>query len=141
MINRQMAEIVRKQIPLMMPRTASMRDACRRMHERKVGAVLVTDSKDRLVGIFTGRDLVHAMAMAREPAETQLKDVMTKSPVTLSPGHTAIDALRLMHDGGFRHVPVVESDGRVVGIVSRGDFRGLEHDRLDEETGLWERIG
>jgi len=44
-----------------------------------------------------------------------------------------------MHDGGFRHVPVVEQDV-VIGVVSRGDFRGLEHDRLDEETGLWERI-
>lgn len=140
MTNRQLAEIVRKQVPLMLPRTASMQDACRCMQERKVGAVLVTDSKGRLVGIFTGRDLVHALALAREPAETQIKDVMTKNPITLSPGHTAIDALRIMHDGGFRHVPVVETDGRVVGIVSRGDFRGLEHDRLDEETGLWERI-
>lgn len=140
MTNRQMAEIVRRQIPFSLPRTASIQDACRGMHERKVGAVLVTDSKGRLAGIFTGRDCIHAMSLAREPAETQLKDVMTKNPVTLSPGHTAIDALRLMNDGGFRHVPVVEPDGRVVGIVSRGDFRGLEHDRLDEETGLWERI-
>jgi hypothetical protein len=44
-----------------------------------------------------------------------------------------------MRDGGFRHVPVVH-DGLVVGIVSRGDFRGLEQDRLDEETGIWERM-
>ena len=141
MINRQMGQIVRNQVALTLPRTASIQDACRCMRERQVGAVLVTDSKGRLIGIFTGRDAVLAMSLAREPAETQLKDVMTKNPVTLSPGCTAIDALRLMHDGGFRHVPVVETDGRVVGVVSRGDFRGLEHDRLDEETGLWERIG
>ncbi|HWA81648.1 MAG TPA: CBS domain-containing protein [Acetobacteraceae bacterium] len=57
----------------------------------------------------------------------------------MPPGSTAIDALRLMQDGGFRHMPVV-ADGVVVGIVSRGDFRGLELDRLDEETGIWERI-
>jgi len=57
----------------------------------------------------------------------------------MKPRSTAIEALRLMHDGGFRHVPVVEQDV-VIGVVSRGDFRGLEHDRLDEETGLWERI-
>ena len=42
-----------------------------------------------------------------------------------------------MRDGGFRHVPVVH-EGLVIGIVSRGDFRGLEQDRLDEETGIWE---
>ena len=47
--------------------------------------------------------------------------------------------MRLMRDGGFRHVPVVE-EGVVIGVVSRGDFRGLEQDRLAEETGIWERI-
>ena len=49
------------------------------------------------------------------------------------------DALRLMQDARCRHLPICEQ-GKVVGIVSWGDFRGLEHDRLDEETGLWERI-
>jgi len=138
--HRQMAEIVRKQNPLTLPRSASLQEACRHMHERKVGAVLITDSKGRLTGIFTGRDCVRAMSLARDAAETQLKDVMTKKPVTLLPGKSAIEALRVMRDGGFRHVPVVEQDGRVVGIVSYGDFRGVEHERLDEETGYWERI-
>jgi CBS domain-containing protein len=64
---------------------------------------------------------------------------MTKDPEHLPPRHTAIHALRLMRDGGFRHVPVVH-EGVVIGIVSRGDFRGLEQDRLDEETGIWERM-
>ena len=45
-----------------------------------------------------------------------------------------------MQDGGFRHVPVVTEAGKLVGVVSRFDFRGLEQDRLDEETGYWERI-
>jgi CBS domain len=44
-----------------------------------------------------------------------------------------------MEDGRYRHLPIVE-DGKVIGIVSRFDFSGLELDRLDEETGLWERI-
>ena len=57
----------------------------------------------------------------------------------MAPGSTAIEALRLMRDGGYRHLPVVEGE-RIVGVVSRGDFRGLERDRLDEETGIWERI-
>jgi len=140
MTNRQMAEIVRQQNPLTLPRTASLQQACRAMHERRVGAVLVTDSKGKLVGIFTGRDAVRALAQARDPAETQLKDVMSKSPTTIGPARKAIDALRIMQDCGFRHLPVVDDAGRLVGIVSRGDFRGLELDRLDEETGYWERI-
>jgi CBS domain-containing protein len=64
---------------------------------------------------------------------------MTPQPDAIPPGRTAIEALRLMSDGGYRHLPVVD-DGKVVGVVSRGDFKGLELDRLDEETGIWERI-
>jgi CBS domain-containing protein len=68
-----------------------------------------------------------------------LADVMTPDPDTMPLGKMAIEALRLMEDSRYRHLPIVE-DGRVVGIVSRFDFSGIELDRLDEETGLWERI-
>jgi CBS domain-containing protein len=69
---------------------------------------------------------------------------MTRDPTSMPPGQTAIEALRLMQDGlmqdgRYRHVPIVD-DGKLVGIVSRFDFSGLEVDRLDEETGRWERI-
>ena len=141
MTNRQMAEIVRHQNPLTLPVDATVQEACRRMDARRVGAVLVTDHNGRLAGIFTGRDAVKFLSLARDPTETLLRDVMTKQPHTMPPGKTAIEALRLMQDGGFRHVPVVDLDGSLVGVVSRGDFRGLEQDRLDEETGYWERIG
>jgi CBS domain-containing protein len=57
--------------------------------------------------------------------------------VTLPPGAGALEALRLMQDGGFRHLPIVQ-EGRVVGVVSRGDFRAMDHARLNEEDGFWE---
>jgi CBS domain-containing protein len=140
MTNRQMAEIIRNQAPLTLPPSATVREACQHMHKRKVGAVLVIDPKGRLIGVFTGRDAVRVLAADKPAAATQLRAVMTRNPLTMPPGRTAIEALRLMRDGGFRHVPVVDQDV-VVGIVSRGDFRGLEQDRLDVETGYWERIG
>jgi CBS domain-containing protein len=138
-MNREMSEIIRNQKPLTLPPTATVQEACKHMHANKFGAVLVTGQKGELVGIFTGRDAVHVLAQGKDPATTPIKHVMTKDPHHLPPRHTAIHALRLMRDGGFRHVPVVD-DGVVIGIVSRGDFRGLEQDRLDEETGIWERI-
>jgi CBS domain-containing protein len=64
---------------------------------------------------------------------------MTRHPVTVIPEQRAIDALRAMSDGGFRHVPVVENE-RIVGVVSRADFKGQELDRLEEEESLAERI-
>lgn len=110
------------------------------MSDRHVGAVLVTEKHGRLVGIFTGRDAVHrVLAAGKSAAKTRLRDVMTATPTTMSPDKTVIDALRLMWDGGFRHVPVTEDD-KLVGVVSRGDFKGLEQSRLEDERELWERL-
>ena len=64
---------------------------------------------------------------------------MTVKPDTIPSRKIAIEARRLTEDGCYRHLPIVD-DGRVVGIVLRFDFSGMELDRLDEETGLWERI-
>ncbi len=137
---RQMSEIVRNQNPVVLRPHATVKEAAQRMRERRVGAVLVTDAEQRLLGIFTGRDAVwRVLAEGKDPAETKLADVMTPNPHTLPPGRSAIEALRAMQDGGYRHLPVVNGD-KVVGVVSKGDFRGAEQDRLDEETGIWERI-
>ena len=72
-------------------------------------------------------------------AQMPLAQAMTPNPTTITPDSRAIHALRAMSDGGFRHLPVLE-EGRIWGIVSRGDFTGMEIDRLDEETHLWECI-
>ena len=137
---RQMSEMVSHQNPLTLPADTTVQRACACMRDWRVGAVLVTDAERRLVGIFTGRDAVcRVLAEGMDAGTTRLEQVMTPSPDTMPPGRTAIDALRLMQDGGYRHLPVIK-EGRIVGVVSRGDFRGLEQARLDEETGLWERI-
>ena len=137
---RTMSDIVRNQTPLTLPPDATVKEACRRMREMRVGAVLVTTDDRRLVGIFTGRDAVHrVLAEGKSSARTELSAVMTHNPTTLPPGKSAIEALRLMEHGRYRHLPVVD-DGKLVGIVSRFDFNGLELDRLEEETGLWERM-
>jgi CBS domain-containing protein len=137
---RDMSEIIRDQTPLTYSPRTTVKHACQGMRQRRVGAVLVIDAEHRLLGIFTGRDAVgRVLAEGKDATKTLLSEVMTRVPATMGPRGSAIDALRLMHDGGFRHVPVV-ADGKVVGIVSHGDFRGLETARLDEETGLWERI-
>jgi CBS domain-containing protein len=138
---RKMSDLVRNQKPLMLSPSTSVRDAAQQMRDRGVGAVLVIDDDRRLVGIFTGRDAVSRMlAEDKSPAKTTLADVMTPQPDSMTPQCTAIEALRLMQDARCRHLPIVEN-GKVIGIVSHGDFHGMEQDRLDEETGLWERIG
>ena len=137
---RNMDDIVRDKSPVVLPPTATVRQACERMRECRIGAVLVIEGDRRLLGIFTGRDAVcRVLADGKNPENVLLQEAMTSNPATLSPAVDAIAALRLMQDGGFRHIPIVES-GRVMGIVSRGDFRGHELDRLDEENAIWDRI-
>ena len=139
MTNRKLAYIVKDQKPLVLAADETVQHACRSMWERKTGSVLVVDSQQRLMGIFTGRDTVRLLAKGEDAAATLLAEAMTPKPVTVTPDSRAIDALRAMSDGGFRHVPVIEN-GSICGVVSRGDFTGMEIDRLDEEEHLCECI-
>ncbi len=140
MTERHMLDIVHHQNPVTLTAAATVQEACSLMRKHRIGAILVVEEENRLTGIFTGRDAVcRVLAEGRDPGTTRLEEVMTTAPVTMKPGSTANDALHLMQDGGFRHIPVIDN-GLVIGIVSKGDFRGLEQARLDEETELWERI-
>lgn len=137
---RRLSDIIYNQHPLTLRPSVAVKEACEQMRSRGAGSVLVTDENERLLGIFTGRDAVcRVLASGKGVAKLKLADVMTAAPVTMPPDKTAIDALRLMWDGGFRHLPVVE-DQKVMGVVSRGDFKGYEQDRLDEERELWEHM-
>jgi CBS domain-containing protein len=136
---RQLSDIIYRR-PVILHSSATVREACAKMRECQCGSILVADEAGHLLGIFTGRDAVSkVLADGTDPVKTKLSEVMTKNPVTLASGKSAIDALRLMWDGGFRHLPVVNS-GKIVGVVSRGDFKGCEQDRLDEERDLWDHM-
>lgn len=139
MTNRQVSYIVKDQKPITLGADDTIQQACCLMAERSVGSVLVLDRRKKLIGIFTGRDAVRALAKGVDPAKTALKSAMSKNPVTITPDQRSVDALRMMWEGGFRHLPVV-GEGQVLGVVSRGDFKGMEIDRLDVEQHLWETL-
>jgi CBS domain-containing protein len=139
MTNRKLNELLQDQRLLTLTEQASVQEACRCMWEHRVGSVLVVDQDQRLLGIFTGRDAVRTLAEGKSAEATPLAHVMTPNPFTVAPTTRAIDALRQMSDRGFRHLPVVE-DGKVLGVVSRGDFKGMEIDRLEEYDHLWESL-
>ena len=140
MLRKIIPDVIRDQKPVHLAGSATVREAAELMHLRNVGSVLVMD-ESRLEGILTERDVVQrVVAAGRQPDETRLEEVMTRNPGTIRPEATAMDALRLMNDGGYRHLPVVDK-GQVLGVVSRRDFLGAEKARLEEETAVWERIG
>ena len=92
-------------------------NACRLMQTRNVGAVLVLSS-GRLIGIFTERDAAFRVIVpGLDPGKTPLRDVMTAQPLTIGPEKSDGHAMLLMHENGFRHLPVIENGG-LIGIVS-----------------------
>ena len=141
MLNRPLSELLRGQTaPLTLPPGTIVREACQRMRERAVDAVLVADGAGPLLGIFTGRDALHrVLAEARDADRATLAEVMSREPATVPSGAAAMEALRLMQDGGFDHVPVVQG-GRAVGVVSHRHFLGIEQTRLEDETRTFETL-
>jgi CBS domain-containing protein len=139
MTNRKLTHIVKDQKPLVLALSDTVQNACRCMRERGAGSVLVIDDQQRLRGIFTGRDAVRLLAEGRDATVSTLAQAMTPDPITITPDRRAIDALRAMSNGGFRHLPVVDN-GEIWGIVARSDFKGMEIDQLEEEEYLWECI-
>ena len=95
----------------------TVRKAAEMMADRHVGAVVVVEDR-HLVGIFSERDAVtRVVARGLEPDTTRLADVMTPAPVTVAPDRSYGHAISLMHERGFRHLPVVDN-GTPIGIVS-----------------------
>ena len=122
---RSIRTIVAGQTPITAVKTSSVLAAARVMEQHNVGAILVLDGT-RLIGIFTERDaLFRLLAEGRDPHTTRLADVMTPRPQTIHPDEPFLRALRVMHEGKFRHLPVVEFD-RPLGVVS-------VRDALDED--------
>jgi len=122
---RSIRAIIEHQEIVNAPGTMTVREAARLMKERHVGAVLVVED-GKLAGVFTERDILNrVVAEDRDPRTTPLAEVMTRNPQTIHPDKPFPDALHLMYEGGFRHVPVVE-DGRAVGVISARDALGPE---------------
>ena len=140
MPRRTLSDMIRRHDPATLPVTATVQMACRLMRDRRIGAILVTESDGRLAGLFTGRDAVgRVVAEALDPTTTTLGAVMTVEPDTLRPQAQAEDALRMMEAGGYRHLPIVEGR-KIAGIVSRGDITCPEDATLDEDSGFQELL-
>ncbi len=133
-----MPDVVKGQQLATMPRTATVADAARCMNEREVSSVLVVED-GKLLGIFTVRDVARRVVGQELGLDTPLAEVMTSDPETVDAFEVPLRALRTMHDGGFRHLPVTEND-RVVGILSRRDFFAEDESLLEQEQALWEHL-
>lgn len=122
---------------------ASVAEAIRAMLSCGVGGVAILDDARHVLGIFTERDVLVKLALSRrDPSATSILEVMTTGVETANPGITAGEALSLMLERHFRHLPIVDDSGRLLGIVSlrnllqwRSDDLGRELDALEQYYG------
>ena len=128
----------RKKILTSAPDT-TVRDAAKRMAKTRISAVMVIEN-NRLVGIFTERDAVsQVIALDRDARTTLLSEVMTRDPKTVSPDKSFGFALLMMHENGFRHVPVLDN-GTVVGMVSARNALDPDLEEFVAESSRREEI-
>jgi CBS domain-containing protein len=105
-----------------LPATATLAEAARILSSRKIGAVVVKSKTGALAGIFSERDLVHAIADKGAAALSEtIDDHMTSAPQTCAECDSVEVIMEVMTRGRFRHVPVLDENGRLCGMVSIGD--------------------
>lgn len=110
------------------------------MKEWKSSAVLVVKD-DKLVGIFTERDIVFRCVALGCPLDTiPVSNVMTRDPLTIHAEKPFGHALHMMYEGGFRHMPVIDDQDRVVGLLSAQDALALDGALLEQELIRREEI-
>jgi len=112
----------------------SVVDAAKLMREEDVGLVPVVEG-DRLVGTLTDRDVaVRVVAEGRDPQSTSVREVASTDLVTVDPQQDLDEALRLMAEHQVRRIPVVEEDGRLVGVVAQADVARQDDDQRTGEV-------
>jgi len=118
-----MAKDIMASPPVVIGDKARLSEAARLMCEKRIGSVLVVDESGRLIGIVTERDL--ACAVAKKCEDVPVWGVMTENPVTVKPETPVEEVVRIMGELGVRHMPVVDEDGKPVGVISIRDIVAL----------------
>lgn len=109
-------------VPVEVTPETTIGEAVRTMNEHRIGCLLVVRG-DRLVGIVSERDVLTKVVGRDLPLDdTPVGAIMTADPEVLRPEHELVFALHRMSVGGYRHVPLVDADGKPVGIVSMRNF-------------------
>jgi CBS domain-containing protein len=113
------------------PVDATAEQAIRLMLDRNVGAVAVIDENHRVAGIFTERDVMHRLSLGEhDPRTTSVREVMTAPVEMATRATTAGEALATMVERHYRHLPIVDDDGQLLGMLSIRNLLQVQIDTL-----------
>ncbi len=132
MMRKIVPDVISSQTLITVRPNDTARHAAKAMHENKVAAVMVTEN-DTLIGIITERDITtRIVATSVDPDQALAKDIMTADPDTLHPDDTAAQAISIMKERNYRHLPVKDGDD-LVGMVSVRDLYAIYNLELEED--------
>ena len=118
----------------------TLSEAAAKMRQQQTGSLLVMDG-NTLAGIVTERDVLRIVGSGQDPKSVSLRDAMTTDVVTVRPDSSIREAAQIMFDKWFRHLPVTEEGGRVVGIISLRDLLTLVAEGMENPEPLTRLTG
>lgn len=133
-MSRTISEIIGDEPLTSASKDMTVRAACKIMWEKRISGLPVIEN-DKFIGIFTERDVMKMAANGTDFDKTRLAEVMTHNPTTVRGGLTLGYALILMVDGDFSHVPVVDDNGKPIGVVTARDAMGRDIVKLEYDMG------
>ena len=123
------SEVMHKGV-LMLKKSETVLSSAKFLKEHNIGAIGVSDENDNLIGMFSERDVLNrVVAMELDPSATSLDSVMTKEVITVPETQSVDEALVLMNDNKIRHLPVVDKNGKLVGMLGLRDLMQFVMDR------------
>lgn len=111
----------------------SITDVVQVLTQRRIGAIVVTDSANHILGIVSERDVVRALARGADALDGPVSSIMTAKVVTCTDRNTLNEVMSRMTEGRFRHLPVVDN-GKLAGIVSIGDVVKARIEQVEREA-------
>ncbi len=116
-LKRDLVKHLRPKTPLLTAPETSVREAIRLLQENNTGCVIVCDAQGKAVGIFTERDVLRRVIGERVDMDSPIKDVMSTDLASVQESDPITRAVRLLHERGLRHLPVLNEDGEPLGII------------------------
>jgi CBS domain-containing protein len=119
--------------PLQVPPSQTVAETVKLMNEKGLGCVVVSEN-EKLVGIFTERDVLKKVVGKLDAAKSKVKEVMTPNPEAFQPEDSIAFVLNAMHVGGYRHVPIVDEKNKPIAVVSVKDIVAFILDNFPEDV-------
>jgi len=106
------------QNPVQLKGESSLEDCILAMQESGLGCVFIVDGENKITGLFTDKDVMEHFVASSLSKQTKIGTVMTKNPITILPNAEVVRAVEIFHEKKVRHLPIIEENGDIKGLLS-----------------------